>query len=217
MQDMNYAQSLANKLLTIKAIKLSPKNPFTWASGIQSPIYCDNRITLSHPEVRNYIKQGFVDLIKSKYSDTTVIVGVATAGIPHGALIADALSLPFVYVRSSSKGHGRKNIIEGELPENAKAVVIEDLISTGGSSLKAVQVLEDLNVEVFSVLSIFTYNLGVASENFRRANCSYFSLTNYPSLLNIALESGFLDKEDYNLLVEWYKSPEEWSKQFASK
>ncbi len=212
---MNIEQSLASKLLSIEAIKLSPSDPFTWASGLRSPIYCDNRLSLSYPEVRNMIKLGFKKTIEEHQYTPDIIIGVATAGIPHGALLADAMDLPFAYVRSKSKGHGRQNIIEGHVAAGMKAIVIEDLISTGGSCLKAVEVLREIDVEVINVFSIFTYNLGTATENFSRANCSYISLTNYPSLLETAKADGTISEEDYIVLKEWYKSPQAWSQQFT--
>lgn len=214
---MNIEHSLASKLLSIKAIKLSPGDPFTWASGLRSPIYCDNRISLSHPEVRTMIKNGFVNVIQEKNYTPDAIVGVATAGIPHGALLADALDLPFAYVRSKAKEHGRQNQIEGELQEGMKIILTEDLISTGGSALKVVQLLRELNIEVINVFSIFTYNLGKASENFSKENCTYISLTNYPALLEFAKSSGYLQDGEYETLKEWYLSPQVWSEQYLQK
>lgn len=214
---MNIEHSLASKLLSIKAIKLSPGDPFTWASGLRSPIYCDNRISLSHPEVRTLIKNAFVKAVSDKGYSPDAIVGVATAGIPHGALLAEALNLPFAYVRSKAKEHGRQNQIEGELKEGMKVLLTEDLISTGGSALKVVTVLRDLNIEVLDVFSIFTYNLGEASENFSKENCTYHSLTNYPSLLEFAKSSGYLKDSEYDTLKEWYLSPKVWSEQYLQQ
>ena len=211
---MNIEHSLASKLLSIKAIKLSPRDPFTWASGLRSPIYCDNRISLSHPEVRTIIKNGFVAAIQDKQYTPDVIVGVATAGIPHGAILADALDLPFAYVRAKAKEHGRQNQIEGEIKEGSKVILTEDLISTGGSALKVVKLLRSMNIEVINVFSIFTYNLGEASENFSKENCTYLSLTNYPALLDFAKSSGYLTNDEYSTLKEWYLSPQVWSEQF---
>lgn len=216
-KDMNIEQSLASKLLSIKAIKLSPSDPFTWASGLRSPIYCDNRLSLSYPEVRNMIKNSFKKIIEKHEYDVDIIIGVATAGIPHGALLADCLDLPFAYVRSKSKGHGRQNIIEGQVKEGMNAIVVEDLISTGGSCLKAVDVLREINVNVVNVFSIFTYNLDEATENFSAAKCSYLSLTNYPSLLETAKSDGTISDEDYVILKEWYKSPQSWSQEYLLK
>jgi len=214
---MNIEHSLASKLLSIKAIKLSPGDPFVWASGLRSPIYCDNRISLSHPEVRTIIKNGFVKAISDHGYSPDAIVGVATAGIPHGALLADALELPFAYVRSKAKEHGRQNQIEGELREGMKVILTEDLISTGGSALKVVTVLRELNIEVLNVFSIFTYNLGEASENFSKENCTYHSLTNYPSLLEFAKSSGYLKNNEYDTLKKWYLSPQVWSEQYLQQ
>ena len=212
---MNIEQSLASKLLSIEAIKLSPSDPFTWASGLRSPIYCDNRLSLSYPVVRNMIKLGFKNSIEKNHYQADVIIGVATAGIPHGALLADAMDLPFAYVRSKSKDHGRQNIIEGHVTTGMKAIVVEDLISTGGSCLKVVDVLRDAEVSVIDVFSIFTYNLEVASSNFAQANCTYTSLTNYPALLDTAKKSGRITENEYHMLKEWYKNPKIWSEQFS--
>lgn len=206
---MTYETLIAQKLLQIKAIKLSPQNPFTWASGIKSPIYCDNRITLSHPEVRNLIKQGLAELVK-KIGLPQMISGVATAGIAHGALLADALELPFSYVRSSPKGHGRQNQIEGEIPNNAKIIVVEDLISTGGSSIDAVEILKSEGHDVLAVVAIFDYGFEKASENFRNSACKYFTLSNYNVLLKEALESKYITVEESEILTSWNKDPQNW-------
>ena len=214
---MNIEHSLATKLLSIKAIKLSPENPFTWASGLRSPIYCDNRVSLAYPEVRNMVQEGFIQMLKKKDFSCDCIVGVATAGIPHGAILADKLDLPFAYVRSKAKAHGRQNQIEGKLNNNDRVVVIEDLISTGGSSLQAVQVLKDIGITVLDVFSIFSYNLNESKTNFDNANCSYSSLTNYPSLLIAAKSEGYISSEEYSVLKEWYLDPKAWSDQFSSK
>jgi len=211
---MNIDQSLATKLLSIKAIKLSPTNPFTWASGLRSPIYCDNRISLAFPEVRNEIITGFSSLIEEKSLQCDSIVGVATAGIPHGAILANHLQLPFAYVRSKAKAHGRQNQIEGLLKKGDKVILIEDLISTGGSSLQAVKVLEDNGIKVLDVFSIFSYNLTKAEQNFKEANSSYTSLTNYPSLLQTAKKNGYISDSEYTILEQWYLDPKVWSDQF---
>lgn len=213
---MNIEQSLATKLLSIKAIKLSPEKPFTWASGLRSPIYCDNRISLAYPEVRNLVQEGFINMIKQKNFSCDCIVGVATAGIPHGAILADKLDIPFAYVRSKAKAHGRQNQIEGKLNSNDRVVLIEDLISTGGSSLQAVQVLKDIDITVLDVFSIFSYNLIESKTNFDNANCSYSSLTNYPSLLIAAESEGYISSKEYSILKEWYLDPKAWSDQFSS-
>jgi orotate phosphoribosyltransferase len=213
---MNIEHSLATKLLSIKAIKLSPLDPFTWASGLRSPIYCDNRISLAFPEVRNEIIKGFSDIIENMSDSCNSIVGVATAGIPHGAILAHELKLPFAYVRSKAKAHGRQNQIEGLLSEGDKVIVIEDLISTGGSSLQAVEVLEDNGVQVLDVLSIFSYNLAKAEKNFKQANSSYSSLTNYPSLLYTAKKDGYISDSEYATLEQWYIDPKAWSDNFLN-
>jgi len=211
---MNIAVELAEKLLKINAIKLSPKEPFTWASGIKSPIYCDNRITLSFPEVRNYIKTAFVEKCKD-FEGIDIIVGVATAGIPHGALLADALNLPFAYVRSKPKEHGRKNQIEGLITKRQKALVIEDLISTGGSAIKAVEVLREIEVEVLAVGAIFEYGFEIAKNNFNTNNCDYFSLSNYVTALDIAEKSNYISPAEKSILNNWNMDPQMWySKNF---
>lgn len=207
---MNIENLIAQKLLQIKAIKLSPQNPFTWASGIKSPIYCDNRITLSHPEVRNIIKQAFVDL-KKELPAFDHVSGVATAGIAHGALIADALGLPFSYIRSSAKKHGRQNQVEGEIAPQSKVLVVEDLISTGGSSLQAVDVIRNEGHEVVSVISIFNYGFEQAKENFKNHNCNFHSLSNYSTLLEEAVKSNYISTEDEKILRSWNKDPNAWS------
>ena len=197
---MGIASAIARKLLEIKAIKLSPQEPFTWASGILSPIYCDNRIALSHPDKRNFIKNSFIQKAND-FGDYDVIAGVATAGIPHGAILADALSKPFIYVRSKAKGHGRQNLIEGEAPSGAKVLVIEDLISTGGSSLQAVDALRVAGFEVIGVMAIFTYGFDQSREAFEKANCKLETLTSYEFLLKEAEEMGYIKNEDQELLT----------------
>jgi orotate phosphoribosyltransferase len=193
---------LAQQLLEIKAIKLSPQHPFTWASGILSPIYCDNRVTLSHPSVRNYIKQQFVEKSNS-FGDFDVVAGVATAGIPHGMLLADALNKPFIYVRDKPKGHGRQNQIEGELAPNARVLVIEDLISTGGSSIKAVKIVQDTDCQVVGTLAIFTYNFDIATKAFAEANCPFTTLCDYTTLIEVAAETGYVNPNDLAMLKAW--------------
>lgn len=208
---MSLAGNIAENLLQIKAIKLSPQSPFTWASGIQSPIYCDNRISLSYPGVRSLVKEGFIEKSKS-FGDFDVVAGVATAGIPHGALLADALGLPFIYVRSKPKSHGRQNLIEGELPANAKVLVVEDLISTGGSCIQAVDALRAEGAEVIGVIAIFTYGLSKADENFSKANCKFATLSDYDTLLDKATEIGYLEKDALETLKKWRNDPEHWIK-----
>jgi len=207
---MNISSSLSSKLLQIKAIKLSPQNPFTWASGILSPIYCDNRITLAYPEVRNMIKEGFAELCLG-YESVDLIAGVATAGIAHGALLADHMNLPFAYVRSKAKGHGRQNTIEGEVKKGQDCVVIEDLISTGGSSIKAVQDLREAGVNVLAVLAIFSYNLDKAKKNFEQIDCPYTTLTDYTNLISIAAQDNFVQPQELDLLKIWSQDPENWT------
>lgn len=197
------AEQVAAKLLEIGAVFLRPDDLFTWASGIKSPIYCDNRVSLSFPEVRNLIKESFVDLIRENYSNLDAVAGVATAGIPHASLIADVMNLPMVYVRSSSKDHGRTNQIEGKLEPGSKVVVVEDLISTGGSSLKAVEALREAGVEVLGLVAIFTYNLSKAQEAFKQANVDYKTLSNYDVLVDYALQSGQIKQADLKILQEF--------------
>ena len=199
---MNIAAEVAKSLLQIKAIKLSPQSPFTWASGIQSPIYCDNRIVLSHPDVRNFIKQCLAEQSRA-FAPFQVVAGVATAGIAHGALLADALGLPFVYVRGEAKSHGRQNRIEGELQGNEQVLVVEDLISTGGSSLRAVETLRELGCEVQGVLAIFTYGFESAEQAFGKAQCPFDTLTNYDVLIGEALKSHYISDEDLQQLLSW--------------
>lgn len=205
------ALKIAEFLLQVKAIKLQPNEPFTWASGWKSPIYCDNRVTLSHPTIRTYIRQSLTALIETEFSKAEVIAGVATAGIPQGVLVAQDLGLPFVYVRSAPKSHGMTNMIEGEIREGQKVVVIEDLISTGSSSLKAVEALRAAGCEVIGMASIFTYGFDIAEQNFKDANCTYSSLCNYEMLIQQALSSGYyITEKDLGSLKEWRKNPENW-------
>lgn len=196
--------------MQITAIKLQPKEPFTWASGWKSPIYCDNRVSLSHPEVRNYLKQAMADALTKLYPDAEVVVGVATGAIALGALVADALNLPFVYVRPEPKKHGRQNQIEGEMPAKAKVVVIEDLISTGGSSLKVVDVLRDSGAQVLGMLALFTYAFRVAEQNFEEAKLELHTLSDYPHLLEALQNSGNLDQETFETLITWREDPSQW-------
>lgn len=208
----DYSQQVAEYLLQINAIKLNPSNPFTWASGWRSPIYCDNRKTLSHPEVRNEICRYFVEIIRDRYPTVELIAGVATGAIAHGMLVADRLDKPFVYVRSSAKGHGLENRVEGEVRPGQKAVVIEDLISTGGSSLAAVRALSDLSVEVLAMGAIFTYGFPVAEERFLQENLDVFTLSHYNVLLEAALKSGYIRNDDLATLREWRQDPANWPK-----
>lgn len=206
------ARDMADFLLEIKAVILNAADPFTWASGIKSPIYCDNRKTLSHPKVRNFIKTSFADLIDDEFGDTDVIAGVATAGIPHGALVADVLNLPFVYVRDKPKGHGLENQIEGKLEPGQRVFVIEDLISTGGSSLKTVDALRAAGAEVVGLGAIFTYGFPQAETAFKEANCKAVTLTNYDTLLDIALRNNYIKQSELDTLKAWKENPQGWNK-----
>ncbi len=206
------ATKVAEFLLQIKAIKLQPDEPFVWASGWNSPIYCDNRIALSYPRVRTFIRQELVKLIEDKFGRPDIIAGVATAAIAQGALVSEALGLPFVYVRSSAKDHGRQNTIEGEVKPNLTAVVIEDLVSTGGSSLKAVEELKKNGVIVKGLVSIFSYGFETATENFKKAACPFYSLCDYEILLKQALGTGNIKESDLEMLQEWRKDPANWKK-----
>jgi orotate phosphoribosyltransferase len=203
---------VAEFLLQIKAIKLQPNNPFTWASGWKSPIYCDNRVTLSHPSIRTYIRQKLTQLVQEEYGSVDLIVGVATAGIPQGALVAQELGLPFAYVRAKAKEHGTGSLIEGEIVEGQRAVLVEDLISTGKSSLAAVAALRDAGLSVAGLVSIFTYGFDVADENFAAAKCRYSSLSNYNALIEYASEHSFIASSDIELLRRWRENPAEWGK-----
>jgi len=206
---MNFEQQVAQKLLQIKAIKLSPQNPFTWASGLRSPIYCDNRVTLSHPAIRQQIKLGFA-AVAEQFSDFDSVSGVATAGIAHGALLADYLGLPFSYVRSSAKAHGRQNRIEGEINSGSKVLVIEDLISTGGSSIEAVEVLREADVKVVGVAAIFTYQFEKAVQNFANAECKFATISNYQAMLAEAVALQYISAEEEGILQKWSADPEGW-------
>lgn len=211
---MHYASEVARHLLAIKAVKLSPKNPFTWASGLLSPIYCDNRIALSHPAVRNFLVDCLVEQA-ANFGDFNVVAGVATAGIPHGALLADRLGKPFVYVRSGAKEHGRKNLIEGELPANSKVLVVEDLISTGGSVLKAIDALQDEKAEIAGVLAIFQYGFAKADEAFAAHGIHFKTLTHYDILVEEAVKSGYIATEDQETLKQWRQNPDGWGALYA--
>jgi orotate phosphoribosyltransferase len=204
---MIYSKDVAFKtaelLLKIKAVKLSPKEPFTWASGIQSPIYCDNRITLSYPEIRTFIRQNFVRAIEEQGFEPEVIAGVATGGIAQGALIAQELGLPFAYVRTSKKEHGLTNQIEGEVRAGQRVVVVEDLISTGGSSLGAVQALKEAGCQIKGMVAIFTYNLAKADQGFTDAGCTLVTLTDYDHLIQKAVENGYIQDDDVKILQEF--------------
>lgn len=202
---------LAEKLLKISAIKLQPDNPFTWASGWNSPIYTDNRKTLSYPDVRNFIKVELSRIILENLGDVDAIAGVATGAIAQGALVSDTLGLPYVYVRSTPKDHGLENLIEGDLRPGQKVVVIEDLVSTGGSSLKAVEAIRNAGCEVIGMVAIFSYEFPVATKRFKDANVNLITLSNYSALITAALESGFIHENDVDTLKEWRKDPSLWT------
>ena len=199
---MNIASEVAKRLLQIKAIKLSPQKPFTWASGILSPIYCDNRIVLSHPAVRDFVKTCLLEKSKD-FGQFDAVAGVASAGIAHGMLLADALNLPYAYVRSSAKEHGRQNLIEGELPPGSKVLVVEDLISTGGSCLKAVEAVRNNGCQVVGVLAIFTYGFHKAQVAFEQAGCQVEALSNYDVLVREALAIKYINLIDVDMLTTW--------------
>ena len=207
------SKEVAQKLLQINAIKLSPKNPFTWASGLRSPIYCDNRMILSHPTIRNFVGEQLKSC-STNFSSFDHISGVATAGIAHGLILADRLDLPFSYVRSKAKAHGRQNLIEGSIEEGSKVLLVEDLISTGGSALQAVEAVRALGVEVVGVLAIFTYEFEKAKNAFADAKCPLFTLSNYSTLLETALEIEFIPEDDFLTLKKWNSDPEKWSTAF---
>ena len=203
---------VTEKLLEINTIKIQPNNPFTWASGWKSPIYCDNRRILSYPATRTYIRDRFVDVLREKYPNAEVIAGVATGAIAIGALVAEQLGLPFIYVRSKPKGHGLENLIEGDLKPYQKVVVIEDLVSTGISSLKAVEAVNNFGGDVIGMVSIFTYNFPLAKENFKKAGIELTSLSRYQILIDLALEKGEISKDQIDSLLEWREDPANWGK-----
>lgn len=205
-------KEIAKKLLQIEAVYLQPNNPFTWSSGIKSPIYCDNRLTLSYPEIRDVIAEGLVSLIETHFPDVEIIAGTATAGIPHAAWVSERLSLPMCYVRSKAKGHGKGNQIEGKVMPNQKIVVVEDLISTGGSAITAVEALRAEGCEVLGVVSIFTYGLTVGSEKLEKSNIEAYSLSDYETLIEVAVEEGYVSEKDLLKLRGWREDPskESW-------
>lgn len=205
-------QKVAEFLLQIKAIKLQPNNPFTWASGWKSPIYCDNRVTLSHPAIRTYIRQHLTQLVQDEFGPIGCIAGVATAGIPQGVLVAQELGLPFVYVRSKPKEHGTGSMIEGEIKTGERIVVIEDLISTGKSSLQAVEALRGAGHDVAGLAAIFSYGFDIAEENFKQAKCRFVTLSNYNALLKFAEEQQYIMAEDVELLKNWRSNPAGWGR-----
>ena len=208
----NQKKEMAAKLLKIKAIKLQPQEPFTWASGWKSPIYCDNRKVNSYPEVRTYVKLRLAQLVLKHFAEAEAVAGVATGAISQGALVADVLGLPFAYVRPKPKDHGMGNQIEGELAAGTKVVVVEDLISTGGSSLKAVEALRQAGVEVLGMVASHTYGFAVAEEAFKEAGVTLYTLTDYEHVISEAAETGYVTEADLELLREWRKNPAEWGK-----
>ncbi|WP_139891279.1 orotate phosphoribosyltransferase [Bacillus sp. D386] len=205
-------RKIAEHLLSIQAVALQPSNPFTWSSGIKSPIYCDNRLTMSYPEVRRDVARGLAQLIKEKFPEAEIIAGTATAGIPHAAWVSEQLDLPMIYVRSSSKGHGKGNQIEGKAEKNDKVVIVEDLISTGGSSITCAKALREVGCDVLGVVSIFTYEMDKARIAFADSEVPYYSLSDYSTLIEVAEEHQYVTKEELNKLRKWKQNPydESW-------
>lgn len=206
------AEDVAAALLRIGAISLRPQQPFTWTSGLKSPIYCDNRLTISYPEIRDMIAEGFAALIRDNYPDAEVIAGAATGGIPHAAWVAQKLNLPMVYVRDKAKGHGKENLIEGAIHPGQKTVVIEDLISTGGSSLKVAQAVNAAGAQALAVIGIFTYQFDKAAQAFNEAGVPIETLTNYTTMLDVALKQGTVQEQDMAALQAWRANPGEYGK-----
>lgn len=203
-------KEFASKLMKVKAIKLQPENPFTWASGWKSPFYCDNRKTLSYPDLRNYVKLELVHAVLENFPEAEAVAGVATGAIAQGALVADELNLPFVYVRSKPKDHGLENLIEGELKPGMNVVVIEDLISTGGSSLKAVEAIRNNGCNVAGMVASYTYGFDVAKKAFADAKVKLITLTNYEAVLEVALKTGYITEDQIPMLNEWRANPSQW-------
>jgi orotate phosphoribosyltransferase len=204
------AITISEYLLQIKAVKLNAKEPFTWASGLKSPIYCDNRKTLSFPKIRTYIRQQFVNIINEEYGSIDLVAGVATGAIAHGVLVAQELGLPFVYVRSAEKKHGLENLIEGYYESGQSVIVIEDLISTGKSSLNAVEALRGAGLKIKGMVAIFSYNLDKAIENFKKAKCQLITLSDYNELISQAVQNNYISEKDLKSLVKWRDDPEMW-------
>lgn len=204
------AEKISEFLLLIKAVKLNVTEPFTWASGIKSPIYCDNRITLSYPSIRTFIRQAFAKVITEEFGAVDIIAGVATGAIAHGVLVAEEMGLPFAYVRTSKKDHGLENVIEGKITPGHSVVVIEDLVSTGSSSLSAVKALRREDCQVKGMVAIFTYGLDKAIRNFKKENCTLFTLTSYDTLIRKALDEDYIREEDLEALRKWRENPEAW-------
>jgi orotate phosphoribosyltransferase len=208
--DKKFAKEIAKHLLEINAVVLRPKDPFTWSSGWNSPIYCDNRLTLRYPEIRKKISKAFIDIINKEFSDVDVITGTATAGIPHATWVAGSLDKPLAYVRAKAKAYGLGNQIEGGVDKGQSTIVIEDLISTGGSAISVIEALQFIGADVRGVLSIFTYGFEDASVRFQKAGIPVYSLTDYQTLIQVAVEMGFIKKEDLQLLNSWRENPAEW-------
>ena len=211
MENTMMAENTAKYLLQVKAVKLNNEHPFTWASGRKSPIYCDNRVTLSYPEIRTFIREQFVEIIRKHFPTVDVVAGVATGGIAQGALVAQELGKPFVYVRSEAKSHGLTNQIEGEIHEGQSVVVIEDLVSTGKSSLIAVDALRAKGCDVKGMVAIFTYELSVAKQNFENAKVELHTLSNYSALIKVACQEKYVSEQDKESLALWRQNPEKWS------
>ena len=210
-------RKVAEYLLQIKAVKLNSQKPFQWSSGLLSPVYCDNRVILSYPAIRTYIRQQFVDVINEYFGKSDVIAGVATGGIAHGVLVAQEFGLPFIYVRPEPKKHGLSNAIEGYVEKGQSVIVIEDLISTGGSSLKVIEHLKDFGCSIKGMISIFTYNFKSAEENLKKNKLQVISLSDFDSLIKVALEKSYITEDDFEQLKEWHKDPERWSEKAKNK
>lgn len=204
------SKDVAAALLSIDAVSLAPDEPFTWASGLRSPIYCDNRLIVSYPKVRKFISKQLIEMIKREYPDVEVIAGTATAGIPHASWVSAVLEIPMVYVRSSAKKHGRGNMIEGIIKSGQKVVIVEDLISTGGSALTCAEALKEVGADVIGVAAIFSYQLPISERNFTQEGIKHTALSNYPALIEVALERGVITDEQRTLLNEWNKDPANW-------
>ena len=212
ISDIEIGKQVAKTLLQINAIILEAENPFTWASGWKSPIYCDNRKILSFPESRTFIRQSLANVIQKQYGSSNLIAGVATGAIAHGALVAEEMGLPFIYVRSEKKGHGKQNMIEGAYTSGQSVIVIEDLISSGKSSLEAVETLREEGLNVKGLISIFTYGFNAATENFKKADCEFISLCNYSTLLQEAVKQEYINESDVEILEKWRENPSKWGK-----
>lgn len=211
IDNIEIKQQISAKLLEVGAIKLNLQTPFKWSSGWNSPIYCDNRLSLSYPQIRTFIKDQLAAQVKANFPDVEVIAGVATAGIPQGALVADALDLPFIYVRAKAKGHGMGNMIEGKITKGQKVVLVEDLVSTGGSSLKAAEALLAAEFEVLGMLAIFTYGFDMAASNFERENIELVCLSDYATLIDLSLADGKITQEEVAMLKSWRSNPSNWN------